>query len=181
MFAAREQVEDAQQVMRNYIALDPPHNRDRATDYLRQLKRMTPDETRPETIHLIDGRTLEAVNVRDDGSRLQFRAGKWDYNLPSYFRTDEAQADAMEARTIVVGPDSIVGPDGPMASFDDLAEYLARHATRDAPILVELVDPVHWDEYRRLTLGEAYGDTRDRPDVGIQGAWPFRPYAPAED
>lgn len=181
MFASRDQYQAAQDVMTAFIALDPPHNRERAEDYLRQLTRKAPGDASTETIHLIDGRTLEAENLRDEGSRLQFRSGQWDYNLPSYFRVEEAPSQAMAIRKIVVDHESIIGPDGPLASFDELAAYLTQHATRETPILVELVDPVQWDEYRRLTLGEAYGAMRERPHAGIQGAWPFRPYAPTED
>lgn len=125
-----------------------------------------------EEIHLIDGRVLKTDKVYNDGERLQFKADGFEYNFPSFFRAEGKADKSMTMSRVKVSDDSILTPEGTLDDFKELAEYLDRMATRETPLIVEMIDAVSWTEARRQEFGKTYGGVRERPYVGLEGYWP---------
>ncbi len=127
---------------------------------------------RQQQVHLIDGRSFQADRIHDDGERLQFAAGGWTYNFPSFFRLGGKPEKAVTITRVEVFSHSIVTPDGQLRDFGKFAEYLDKAASRESPIIVGLVDSISWEETRRQEFGKAYGEVHKRPYVGFETYWP---------
>ena len=128
--------------------------------------------SRTTIVHLADGRSLKADYVYIDDERAQFRANGWDYNLPAFLVTDARVTEPIQIVLMTISSDTIEGPHGTIASFEELMDYLDTYASRDRPIIIELQESALWPESRRIEMGEAFGYIDERPYVGLQGAWP---------
>ena len=128
--------------------------------------------SRTTIVHLADGRSLKADYVYIDDERAQFRADGWDYNLPAFLIADARVTEPIQIALITISSDTIEGPHGTIASFEDLMDYLDTYASRDHPIILELQEPALWPESRRTEMGTAFGYIDEHPYVGLQGPWP---------
>ncbi|HPC18667.1 MAG TPA: hypothetical protein PL039_00555 [Kiritimatiellia bacterium] len=135
--------------------------------------------THKSTIRLIDGRSFTPERVENDGQRLQFQARGWSYNLPAGMLAKSTNHPAVKVLRIEITRDAIAGPAGPLTDFQELMQYLDRHAAPASPVILVLPDVMSWPEARRREFGNAYGEVHGRPDVGLEAPWPDR-WMPSE-
>ena len=125
-----------------------------------------------KTVRLADGRVFSAELVDNHGQRLQFKAKGWEYNLPSYMLATNKFAEPVKVQRVEITRESIVTPEGKLASFYELTQFLDKRATRSTPVILVMSDAVSWSEARRQEFGKAYGEMHSRPNVGLEAAWP---------
>jgi len=120
-------------------------------------------------LRLVDGRVFSPEVVHNEKKRVHFEANGWVYNLPS-FMVYTGQRDApIEVTRVEISRGSIVTPDGRLAAFQDLMQYLDKNATRATPVILVMNDVASWPKGLRRNFGRAFGEVQSRPFVGAEG------------